>query len=204
MGLSLQLGALSLADDWHARQLRVVNRVLGAAGLPAHEEPAEQPPLCSRAGSVGFPYSFIHHLRRLYAHCKSDPTADVEPVADGEDPAEDALVEELGHDLSSHLICHSDSSGFYVPVRFGDVLTDDELAGGCLGSSLRLLEELSLCAPALGIYLSRTGSLSDAEVERINAAASKNGAFCRELTAWIALWEAARLSVAHGISIELC
>lgn len=182
----------------------MVNRVLRDAALPEHLEPEELPTVRSRALCVGFPYSFIHYLRRAHAHCRSDPSAPVEPVASGEDPSEDERVEELVYDLSSHLICHSDAEGFYVPVRFGEVLTDRELAGQCLGSSPVLLQELKVCAPALGIHLDATGTLCDAEAERVNDQASKNGAIFRELTAWIALWEAARLSVAHGASIEFC
>src|SRR3569833_2181725 len=41
----------------------------------------------------------------------------------------------------AHLIHHSDCEGYYVPVDFEQVLTDERLPGGYLGSSMRLLTE---------------------------------------------------------------
>jgi hypothetical protein len=50
-----------------------------------------------------------------------------------------------------HLIHHSDCEGYYVPVDFGQVIVDERLAGGYLGSSVRLLAETRRIAAALDL-----------------------------------------------------
>ncbi|HEY2308559.1 MAG TPA: hypothetical protein VGI05_22025 [Streptosporangiaceae bacterium] len=57
-----------------------------------------------------------------------------------------------------HLIHHSDCEGYYVPVDFGQVIVDERLAGGYLGSSVRLLAEtaglpLPLTYPKISIRI---------------------------------------------------
>jgi len=76
--------------------------------------------------SVGC-YSNLPDLRRAYAkHRGMKVDADHYPVFEGEA-------------VMTHLINHSDCSGYYVPCRFGlPVLTNDL----SVGSSLALLEEL--------------------------------------------------------------
>src|SRR6202008_5022884 len=125
----------------------------------------------TRASLMSMPYSFIHYLRRAYAHRAADPAWMAAPLDEDEDPTDDPVLEEETEMLSSHLLCHSDAEGFYVPVDFDDVLfeeaEDGELPGGMLGSSYRLLDELVVVAPALGIRLD-DGQLSDAEARRID------------------------------------
>jgi hypothetical protein len=57
--------------------------------------------------------------------------------------------------LASHLLCHSDTSGYYVPVDFSDPLFLPQEAGvegaGMVGSSQRLLAELAVIAPPMGL-----------------------------------------------------
>jgi hypothetical protein len=57
--------------------------------------------------------------------------------------------------LASHLLCHSDAGGYYVPVDFGDPLflpEEAEVRGaGMVGSSQGLLAELAGIASPLGI-----------------------------------------------------
>lgn len=50
-----------------------------------------------------------------------------------------------------HLVHHSDCDGYYVPVDFAQVIVSDSLAGGYLGSSVRLLAELRRIAGFLGL-----------------------------------------------------
>ena len=75
-----------------------------------------------------------------------------------------------------------------------------EVPGGIVGSSQRLLAELVLVAPALGIML-RGGQLSDAEADRIDGLASSEEGLHRELSSWLALFEAARLSVENKTAV---
>ena len=127
------------------------------------------------------------------------------PVEDGVDPSEDPVVEDVLYSSQSHLVCHSDAEGFYVPVDFDEVLYsepdgDEQLAGGMLGSSYRLLDELVLVAPALGISLV-DGQLSDAEAERIGKLIDADQGLYREYVSWLRLYESARLSIAHKTAI---
>lgn len=51
------------------------------------------------------------------------------------------------------MLLHSDSEGYYVPIEFDGVLIakNDELAGGMVGSSQRLLAECLRLRDVLGI-----------------------------------------------------
>lgn len=213
MGLAIETGFLAdmLANDpegveWFEDELAAVNRVLKSERLPAHVEPRGPTPARSRAAVTSFPYSTLHHLRRAYAHRVRDPDWVATPFPEGADPAGDAEVEALTEQFTSHLLCHSDSEGFYLPIDFPDVVVsseDDDIAGGMLGSSRRLIEELRLVAPALGIALV-DGALSDAEAARVNAIVVGDGPLWAEHAAWIALFEAARLSLEFRTAIVFC
>jgi hypothetical protein len=116
----------------------------------------------------------------------------------------DRFVDDAGSMMSSHLLCHADNEGYYVPLAldapvFIDV--DDPLAGaGMIGSSQGLLDELRRVAPAIGIALEADGSLSDAEAARIFAV--RDGApFWREQIVWLSLHEACVASIASGAAI---
>ncbi|MBX7220389.1 MAG: hypothetical protein K1Y36_10630 [Blastocatellia bacterium] len=212
MGLAISVGILadllmhdSEGAEWCKASLAAANRILAANDLPLHEEPTQLPPFQSRAACTGFPYSFLHYLRRASAHVIADKSWKATPVPDDIDPADDPLVDdELGM-FTSHLICHSDSEGYYVPVDFPEVLVAldgfDDLPGGILGSTQRLQAELIEVAPALGICLTEAGMLADAEAARINEMGASDAGLYREMTVWIALYEAARLSLAHQTAI---
>ena len=47
---------------------------------------------------------------------------------------DDAYVEEELMMMTSHLLCHSDSECYYIPVDFQDVIFDDTLPGEHLGT----------------------------------------------------------------------
>ncbi len=239
MGLAVCVGMLAelLEDDPESaegfeEELAEVNRVLAAAGLPPHTEPRGPLELDSRASIDGFPYSFIHYLRRAYAHRVLAPDWVATPLADDVDPTADPKIQALLDGSESHLLCHSDAEGFYVPIDFQEVLFDadgsdedeeeddaqeeaDEaegdadleelsgLPGGMLGSSQRLLEELVFVAPALGIRL-ENGKLSDEEAERIDALIDDDNGLYREYVSWLLLYESARLSIEHRTAIVFC
>lgn len=228
MGLAVCVGMLAelLEDDPESaegfeEELAEVNRVLAAAGLPPHTEPRGPLELDSRASIDGFPYSFIHYLRRAYAHRVLSPDWMATPLAVDVDPTADPKIQALLDGCESHLLCHSDAEGFYVPVDFDEVLFDGDggdeeeaegdadieepagLPGGMLGSSQRLLEELVFVAPALGIRLD-DGRLSDEEAERIDALIDEDDGLYREYVSWLLLYESARLSIEHRTAIVFC
>ncbi len=211
MGLAIETGVLAdlLANDpegaaWFEEELATVNRVLASERLPTHVEPRTVPP-APRASLGSFPYSTLHHLRRAYAHRVRDPAWIATPFPADADPAEDADVEALTEQFASHLLCHSDSEGFYFPIDFDDVVfsnEDDDIPGGMLGSSYRLLDELRLVAPALKIALV-DGELSDDEAARIDGL-DPSAPMWAEHAAWLALFEAARISIANRTAIVFC
>ena len=210
MGLAITVGALAelQQEDPQGAQdliasLEAANALLKQAGLPQHAEPATLPELQSRALIDSFPYSFLHYLRRAYAHAALDAQWRATPLPDGEEPGEDPVLDEAQDTFDSHLICHSDCEGFYFPLVFDEVVFADdghELLGGMLGSSYKLREELVTVAPALGIFL-LGDELSDEEAERINARVDAEDGLDRELVAWLAIYEACRLSIEHKTAI---
>ena len=155
MGLAISVGVLAdlLENDpegaeWLEEGLASANQVLEAAGLPPHAEPRSFPAMASRASLCSFPYSFIHHLRRAYAHRLRDAGWTAQPLEDGADPTRDPMLEVAQGTFESHLLCHSDAEGFYVPIDFVDVLFsgDEEpaLPGGMLGDKLGARKSLAL------------------------------------------------------------
>ena len=180
--------------EWIEKNLEVVNALLAENDLPQHVEPTTRTTkLRQHCGS--FPYSFLHYLRRAFAYVHEGQA--LTPVEEGADPSEDRLIEEAGTLFDTHLLCHSDAEGYYVPVEFSEVIFDLEergLPGGSLGSTQRLMAELVETAPAIGIDL-KEGQLTDAVVAKINA--DEDGApYYRERLVWLALFEAARVSIA--------
>ncbi|QJW95996.1 hypothetical protein [Frigoriglobus tundricola] len=131
MGLDLSVGTLAwcLANgeaegaDWTRRDMREINRLLAANGLSAHVEPETLPNLRDRCRLHGMPYSWIHYLRRAIAFARQSP-ADFRPLNEDQDP-NDARVDREIDLFQSHLICHSDSDGYYVPIDFWNPLFDD-------------------------------------------------------------------------------
>jgi hypothetical protein len=140
-------------------------------------------------------------LRRAFGRVREGEP--VTPVVAGEDPTRDPAVEEAASLFDTHLLCHSDCEGFYVPVDFGDVIFDNDdrgLAGAMLGSSVRLMAELVEVAPAIGIRISGS-ALADAEAAAIVADDQGATPFYRERLVWLALYEAARCSIANDTMI---
>ncbi|PBC75695.1 hypothetical protein BX265_0370 [Streptomyces sp. TLI_235] len=161
MGLSITVGLLDDLDRHdpegaahHARELDLLAEALQAKGI-AWREPA--PAGTGRAACAGgFPYSHLHHLRRAFVlHRRGaavTPAATTDPEQYDLDCGE---VEEETLMFSSHLLCHSDCAGYYVPADFADPLflpADAPVAGGgIVGSTSGLLAELRRLAPAIGI-----------------------------------------------------
>lgn len=156
MGLAIELGMLAqLTADGEdeagmfREQLDAVNACLASIGAPAHTEPASIGELDNRADVLSFPYSFIHFLRYAYAHRIADAGWIAAPLAANADPTSDQTLEAKMDQFDSHLICHSDAEGLYVPVEFAEPVFHDALPGGIAGSSYRLLEELIVVRPPL-------------------------------------------------------
>ena len=207
MGLAISTHVLAglLGNDEQAAQscrdrLAALNRVLEKHGLPAHVESETAGPVTARDHVDSFPYSFLHYLRRAYAYVHDDCVDDLCPVGPAEDPTDDAVLETATSAFASHLLCHSDAEGFYVPIAFTRVIADDDLAGGLLGSSQSLLAELVAVAPAIGIEL--TGATLSDEAAAALVAEDETGPYARERLVWLTLFEQARVSIANNTLIE--
>ncbi|MBE9028747.1 hypothetical protein IQ266_03110 [filamentous cyanobacterium LEGE 11480] len=211
MGLNISVGVLAdlveqdeAGAGWLRKTLQDVNDVLAENDLPTYAEPEQLPPIVSRARITGFSYSALHYLRRFYAHVSHDPSAVPRPAPDHQSPMDDPVLEAEMYRMSSHLLCHSDSEGFYLPVAFEPIVIDQtelkRIPGGIVGSSYQLMSELREMAPFLGIKL-RGGELSDEDATRMNALAESDDDFCMEYMLWIVLFEAARLSIEHNSAI---
>lgn len=212
MGLAIEIGVyadLMVHDHEGAKNLEEsflnLNQVLREHGIDEHKEPKSLTGVKSRAWCTSFPYSYLHYLRRFYAKTITQPDWSPVPVIEGEDPAKDPVVEEESLMFESHLLCHSDCEGFYLPLVFNEILfdQDERIAGGLLCSSYQLLSELIYIAPKLGIALVDT-QLTNDEVERLNQLASSEKGFFRELSVWLALFEAANLSIEYKTAIIFC
>ena len=214
MGLAIEVGALAFlvredpeGAQWFRDDMEKINEVLAEEGQSPHVEPEVLPEIRSRADLGSFPYSFIHHLRRFYARIMVEPGWTPAPVSRGEDPTDDPALEEETSMMTSHLLCHSDAEGYYIPVDFAEPIFDEteqgRIPGEVLGSSVRLMEELVVIAPSLGITLGG-GTLSDEEARRINKVGSSEEGLYLENIVWITLFEAARLSIAHRTAINFC
>ncbi|MEU4648798.1 hypothetical protein [Nocardia fluminea] len=215
MGLSVGTGGLAFAVadgsdpeylDALTEQLRALSELLVREGLAPHNEPRTAGPAVGRARTDSVPYSFVHYLRRAYALAREYPEQPLTPVAEGDSAADDSVIDLVGSTFDSHLVCHSDCEGFYVPVDFDEVLfvgEDVDIAGGMVGSSTALMRELVYVAPYLGIALV-DGMLSDLEIGRIQKMLDSDSShpFDRELITWLLFFEAARVSIENGTVVE--
>jgi hypothetical protein len=210
MGLGLSVGYLAWlqkndndpeAVPWLRKNLVQVNRVLHINGLPEHVEPEELPELVDR-GLLGIPYSWLHYLRRAVAYARQAP-AEFGPLPEGRRASEDdRLDRELSVFMDSHLICHSDCEGFYVPIDFPEPLYDDrdELIGGILGSSQRALAEVILAAPLLSIEL-ENGKPTKTDIDTIGEEEDDAHPLWIERKVWLAMYEKFRLSIEYKTAV---
>lgn len=197
MGLSLttfRLAVLRSADpeaaEWFEGELALVNALLVQSGSPEHSEPEHVGDVRPRRHRSSFPYRDLHHLWRAFARVRLG--VPVTPLHPGEDPSDDPAIDEVALPMQTHLLCHADNKGYYVPVDFEDVVFDEALPGGMMGSSLRLLDELIEVAPAIGVVLV-DGVLMDEEAARL--ADDADPCLCTERRVWLALYEGARVSI---------
>ena len=205
MGLAVEVGALAdlISHDpggaeWLREQLAAANRVLEREGFATHAEPEKLAPI-PMPGMGGFPYSFLHYLRRAYALMRLG--RQVSPVS-GDDltSADEQIIEEVTMQMDSHLLCHSDVEGLYVPVEFMDPIIDDQLAGATLGSSQKLRKELVEVASSIDINLEED-QLGPEQLAQLDDEANEGHRFETERVVWLTLFEAAAASIEHKTAI---
>jgi hypothetical protein len=203
MGLAIGIGVLAYliihdeeGAEWQRRSLAQINAVLARNGLPLHHEPERFTKRPRQRACSSFPYSMLHYLRRAFAHVREEL-----PVLDDDElrSEHDSVIEDAASMLDSHLLCHGDAEGFYVPIDFDEPIFDDDVLTGMLGSSQGLLRELIEVAPHIHIELvdGRPTPACEAELREIE----DGGPLWRERLVWYALFEAATLSIEHGTAI---
>jgi hypothetical protein len=205
MGLAITVGNPAMGDEdgeaYHQRRFARLAQALadaGHAGWTAPPEPAA-PWGLARPHTAGFPYSYLHRLQRVYAlHVEGQPVTPVTAASDLDDAQE--TIADATSLLSSHLLCHSDTAGYFVPAPLGGPVflpEEAEVAGaGMVGSSQGLLRELVRIAPLIGVRLEPDGTLTDAEADRVHH--NDGDPYESEQTAWLALHESCLVSVATG------
>ncbi len=181
-----------------------LNHFLQARGLPNHNEPESLPVLPYRGELDGFPYSWLHFLRRASAYQRKGQSL---RAFKGNDATDDPLLrlEYNMREPDSHLIYHSDAEGFYVPFEFPLPLVAEkelEVAGGIVGSSQSLLRELRDVAPLIGIKL-EGGNLTDETAAALaDVDAQERQEFSTERMVWFTLFDAARKSTEYRTAIR--
>jgi hypothetical protein len=175
MGLALEVGILadlrendSEGYEHYLNQFNVLNKYLKRIGLPTHHEPDDwEVWSCDLYG-----YSGLHYLRRIAAHIDLQGSL---PLPGNNDWSKDVTLQNYYKKFDSkdtsffarlmpasskfqfgfnHLILHSDAEGFYLPIEFEKVLFPDSelgIAGGMIGSTIKLLQECERLATTLEI-----------------------------------------------------
>jgi len=208
MGLSLSVGALAYCrtrDPEGADDLRVAfasaNRLLAANRLPAHREPERLPRIRDRFPVGDLPYGWFDRLRRAVAYARNEPKK-FRPLRRGDAARDRWVIHEL-FTLESHLTCHSDCDGLYIPIDFdGPLYSDDEddVAGYGLGSSAGGLRELVQVAPLLGIELAE-GRIDTKQGMRICREREGDHPFEVERKTWLAFHQAFTQSVRYRSAV---
>jgi hypothetical protein len=202
MSLSVHVGTAWVETEDQAEfavHMTGLNDVLTQSGLAAIDDTGNDQ-FESRAAYTTVPYISIHALRHVAAHRRANPNYIAQPLGPLLADFDDAIVEE-SYTTQNHLFFHSDAEGFYVPYDFPLAMTEPTVYGEDIGSSYRLRAELVATAPALKIFVCADTELHIDEVHRINAIVDDRGPLSREHAAWLALFEAARLSIEHNTVI---
>lgn len=210
MSLAISVGVLACgpaadpeAVAYDRQAFAHINRVLAENELPQHDEPEDLPSFPYRGQLISFPYHWLPYLYRAVAFARRAPNQ-FTPVAAGVNPAKDKRIDtELYTFAESHLICHSDSEGYFVPIDFDSPICDNEpggLPGRVLGSSQQALKELIKTAPLLGIKLENM-ALSDNDAHTIAKEPDDSHPLWIERKVWLSMFEAFRYSVEYRCAV---
>ncbi|WP_254511124.1 hypothetical protein [Anatilimnocola floriformis] len=208
MSLAISIGVLthgleSEAAEYDLQNFRKINRLLAAHELPLHDEPQTLPKFSWRGELTSFPYAWLPYLLRAVAFSRRAPAQFI-PVQDGENPAKHPHLDaELYTFAESHLICHSRTEGYFVPIDFEFPLCDNHdegLTGRVLGSSQRALAELIKTAPLLEITL-QDKQLPDVIAQKIAQEPDESHPCWIERKVWFALYESFRTSVDYKCAV---
>ncbi len=204
MGLAITSGeyAYFLEEDpegaeWLEEDLLKINLALKEKGFREHTEPKKIPET-NMSCIEGFPYSFLHYLRRVYA--LNELGEKITPTNGEITEQDESIIEKVSGKLSSHLLCHSDAEGYYVPIEFNDVIFNSELPGEILGSRQKLFSEIIKIANLINIEVI-DNSISEITESEL-AEANENNPYYIERVVWFALYENCKNSIEHNTLIS--
>lgn len=212
MGLSVEVNFLgylineedTTAVNWFREELKMINRALEHSSLPFHIEPEEYLNLSYRTPITSFPYHFVQHFHRAVAYARNGVTKYYSVPDDANDLIRNEFMDiEVLEKMDSHLICHSDCEGYYVPIEFNEIIFDDNnfpITGGMLCSSQKGLEELILTAPLIGIKLNDNCQPEDHEFVRLKDD-DETSEFWRERIVWLTFYEAFKHSIQANTAV---
>lgn len=214
MGLNIVVGVLADAEGEYVDHVRahfaVIQGLLDRVGAGQWAEPELDEEDVLEGDMWG--YSGLHTVRRVAVHLAATGILPG-PVGEAHRAADDPLLREAYAGLCGepagpfdHLIFHSDCEGYYVPADFGPVIVDESLAGGYLGSSVRLLAEARRIASALGLPedLDPDSDEVTRTCEATTPAAEGWQRYGVESYACLRLIQAAKHSIATGAAIAFC
>lgn len=204
MGLAITVGILGQLDDpegsaYYRDRFANLNAALAAEGLDTFDEPSERIPPYLHGANDGFPYSFLHYLRRAFACVVSQRDLRTGPMTEAD---RDMVMDVTLDWMDLHLLSHSDCDGFYVPVDMDYPLLHGD---AMVGSSHALLRELERVAPALGIAFTPDRDDVTEVTRKLLLGADRDeteaSPLWRELMVWHTLYRCAKASIAHGAAI---
>jgi hypothetical protein len=198
MSMSIKVGVAPVEPGSSVeRDLVAINEFLIGNGHRAHREP-DVVPDDAQWLSEELPYTFFDRLQRLQAWVNQGRGLP-DPLDDGGRARFDPAIGEEYDQLASHLVLHN-PAGYFVPVDFAEPLIVESVTGKMIGSSRRLLSELTDSAVVLGIELD-SGLLTPAAIELVGQEVAMNAPYGKEKLTWFAMYDAARRSVAHDAVI---
>ncbi|WP_461535245.1 hypothetical protein [Spongorhabdus nitratireducens] len=183
--------------EWMEEDFNIINSALKKNGILEHSEATEVPDV-AMSSIEGFPYSFLHYLRRVFALDKLGKP--VTPTNGNLTTEDDNFIMEASEMLDSHLLCHSDTEGYYVPIDFDEVIFDEKLPGGMLGSSQRLFSEILKVAHLIGIEIN--GSEISESTHQELAKADESHPYYIERVVWFNLFENCQNSIENNTLIS--
>ncbi len=203
--MSLTIGiVIGLSRDFAKKKINQtmsskIGEVLENHGLNKYTENFE---LCDKnliLPEISCSYKDLHCLRYLSAKIIENKywLPDISLEAKYKIPSK--LRNEIYQDRKSHLICHSDFDGYYIPIDFNKVIYEPEVCGW-LGSSFRLCQELTEIAKRLnfelGEYTSDLRKLSDERSEEL-----KESPFKHQKWLLLCLYNVAKASIIYNSAI---
>jgi hypothetical protein len=204
MGLSISVGFLydqarndAEGYEYHRRAFARLSGALAEKGITWSEPEISDPPSPHRF-STALPYGCLTQLRRAYVLAgRGEPVTPAGSTDALQYKRDLGKVEDETSMLASHLLCHSDSAGYYVPVEFDDPLFLPRQAGvdggGIVGSTQRLLKELVGMAPAIDLDLYDDRTLSNEFDD--------DDPFGSEKITWLMLYSACLAGIEGGHAI---